>query len=319
MACGPIPLMIQSLLNRRCVSVITYHSVIDRPLPFFDWSFLDSELFRKQIAYLSRKFKLLSLSSAVELLEKDALEGPAAVITFDDGFQNNFDVAFPILREYQAPATIFLATDYIGSEQTVWFTRLISGLAITACKDLYWNGGHYPLVDSEQKGRSSARLQAALKLFPADCLEAELIHIESLLSVPLRPPVLPNSPFRMLDPASIDAMLGSGLVEFGAHTGGHAILSRLSTSEKTSQIQKSIRQVEKLTGKKCTSFAYPNGGRLDYDDESQRILAEAGIHVAVTMLSGPNWPTTPLLEFHRYPIGADTSFSRFKLMAHNVV
>lgn len=318
LAAGPLPILIQSVRSRRCLSVLTYHSIIDQPLPFYDWSFLDATVFRKQIDYLKKHFSILPLSEALERLKKDALDGPTAAITFDDGFSNNFQVAFPILQACQAPSTIFLATDLIGSEKTVWFTRLLMALQMTSCKELPWNGEVFPLADPNRLSTSSARLQAALKRFPARKLEEELVRIESILSVPSNPRVPEDSPFRMLDQDMIRAMQGSGLVEFGAHTCGHTILSRLSNEEKTSQIMGSISRVEELTAKKCLSFAFPNGAQNDFDPESQHVLAESGVRAALTMVPGPNRPTTSPLEIHRYPIGADTSFSRFRLMVHNV-
>ncbi len=315
---GPLPVWIQSLHTPRCLSVLTYHSIIAQPLPFYDWSFLDADTFRQQLAYLKTHFSILPLSEALQKLWNDRLDGPTVAITFDDGFRNNYDIAFPILQDFQAPATIYLTTDLIGSEKTVWFTRLLLALQATAQKELRWNGEAFALADPDQVATSSARLQSALKRFPAAQLDAELARIEALLSVAHDPRVPEDSPFRMLDQDTIRAMQDSGLVEFGAHTCGHTILSRLSRDEKAAQIGESLRQVEMLTGQKCLSFAYPNGGASDFDLESQEILAQAGVLGAVTMIPGPNRPTTPALQIHRYPVGADTSFSRFRLMVHNV-
>ncbi|MEI7613074.1 MAG: polysaccharide deacetylase family protein [Betaproteobacteria bacterium] len=297
---------------------MTYHSVIDQPLPFYDWSFLEAAEFRRQLAYLKEHFFIVHLSRALELLKKNELVGPTVAITFDDGFRNNFDVAFPILQEFRAPSTIYLATDPIGSEKTVWFTRLLMALQTTQSAELLWNGEVFPLRNATLKAESSARLQSALKRFAAAKLEEELARIESILCVPSDPHVPEKSPFRMLDQGMIRTMRDTGLVEFGAHTSGHAILSRLSRAEKTSQIRDSLRRVEELSGEKCLTFAYPNGAKNDFDLESQQVLTEAGIRGALTMVPGINRPTTDPMEIHRYPIGADTSFSRFRLMVHNV-
>ncbi len=318
LSAGPLPEMIQAMRTPRCLSVLTYHAVIDQPLPFFDWSFLDAAVFRRQLAYLEEHFFIVHLSRALELLKKDELVGPTVAITFDDGFRNNFDVAFPILQEFRAPSTIYLATDLIGSEKTVWFTRLLMALQATQRSELLWNGERYPLTNATLQAETAARLQTALKRFPGAALDDELARIEVILDVPGNPQVPETSPFRMLDQEMIRSMQDTGLVEFGAHTCGHTILSRLSPAEKSAQISHSLRRVEELTGKKCTTFAYPNGAQTDFDWESQQLLTAAGIRGALTMVPGANRPTTDPLEIHRYPIGADTTFSRFRLMVHNV-
>lgn len=318
LAAGPLPVLIQSLRTRRALSVLTYHSVISRPLPFYDWTYLDEAMFRRQMDYLRRYFAVLPLSQALDLLRRDALDGPTAAITFDDGFRNNYDVAFPVLREYKLPSTIFLATDLVDSDKTVWFARLLIALQTTKCERFSWNGSEYLLNDPLARAAASARMQVALKTFPAEALEVELQKIETMLAVPRNPSVSEDSPYRMLAYAQIRKMVDSGMVEFGAHTCGHTILSRLESSEKAAQIENSVACVEKLSGQKCALFAYPNGAPQDFDAESQRFLGQAGITAALTMVPGPNRPNTPAMEIHRYPIGADTTFSRFRLMVHNV-
>lgn len=318
LAAGPIPQMIQSLRSRRCLSVLTYHSVIAEPLPFYDWTYLDAAVFRQQMAYLRQHFEVMHLSQALDLLRQDALSGPTAALTFDDGFRNNHDVAFPILSEYRLPSSIYLATDLIGTDKTVWFARLLIALQTTRSARLSWNGVDYSLSDAAARADSSGRLQVALKKFPADALERALCEIEARLSVPHNPSVSENSPFRMLDHEQIKVMLESGLVEFGAHTCGHTILSRLVPAEKAAQISNSVRRVAEMTGRQCDLFAYPNGAPQDFDAESQALLAAAGIKAALTMVPGANRPDTPALEIHRYPIGADTRFGRFRLLVHNV-
>jgi peptidoglycan/xylan/chitin deacetylase (PgdA/CDA1 family) len=106
-------------------------------------------------------------------------------------------------------------------------------------------------------------------------------------------------------------MLHSGLVEFGAHTGSHAILSKLTPAEQRDEIGRSIREVSTVTGRPCHLFAYPNGTFEDYDGSTLAILREAGISVAVTAEKGSNDRATPPLELRRYAIGGEPSMRGF--------
>ncbi len=318
LATGPLPEWIQALRAPRTLSVLTYHAVIERPLSFYDWSFLDAATFRQQMAYLKQHFHVLPLLEALDLLQRDALPGPSVAISFDDGFRNNFDVAFPVLRQYGLAASIYLTTDLIGSRHTLWFTRLLHALHHTACAQLEWRGIRYRLGQAQERSAVSASLQAALKEFPAAQLENELCAIEAALGVACNPPLREDSPFCMLGPEEIACMAGSGLIEFGAHSCRHAILARLPEAEQQAQIAGSLTRVEALSGKKCLSFAYPNGGANDFDCTSQRLLADLGVRAGLTMIPGINRPTTNRLAIHRYGIGAGIDFQRFRLMAHNV-
>lgn len=315
----PIPSIIQSAKNKKnSISIFTYHAVIDQPLPFFDWCFLDAELFRKQIAYLSKYFDIIPLSKAVELLESDSIDGPKAVITFDDGYKNNYDVALPILQEFSAPATIYLVSDLLGADKSVWFTRLIMGLDATDLTEITWDNVTYPITTSDEKASCCGAIQQSLKHHSHEKLLEKVTEIETILGVPNDPVLAEDSPFRMLDQQSFDAMLASGLIEFGAHTRSHTILSRLTSEAKQEQISTSLAGVEKLTGIPCQHFAYPNGSLDDYDNESIEMLAANGFKSAVTMNPGPVLAHDAMLQLNRYPVGADTTFSRFKLMAHHV-
>jgi peptidoglycan/xylan/chitin deacetylase (PgdA/CDA1 family) len=126
-----------------------------------------------------------------------------------------------------------------------------------------------------------------------------------------------GSAFRMLDKKAIGEMVASGLIEFGAHTHRHAILSQLSEEERFNEIRQSIDAVYELTGRPCKCFAYPNGREEDYNSETIKDLKACGIEIAVTAISGPNDEKTPVLELRRYGIGADLLMDQFQLTVHH--
>jgi peptidoglycan/xylan/chitin deacetylase (PgdA/CDA1 family) len=109
----------------------------------------------------------------------------------------------------------------------------------------------------------------------------------------------------------------SGLFEFGAHTHSHPILGRLSFEECKNEIQMSVKQVEELSGRACRFFAYPFGGRGDYNQHSIDILRRLGICAAVTTQTGANDDKTPLLELRRYGAGANDDVAVFQLKVHH--
>ena len=96
------------------ISVLMYHS-IDNNGVFFT---VKPEVFEKQMKYLKdKRYQVISLVKLIEILESDEpLPKKTVVITFDDGFEDNYINAFPILKKYGFLATIFLATGFIGQE-----------------------------------------------------------------------------------------------------------------------------------------------------------------------------------------------------------
>ena len=108
----------------------------------------------------------------------------------------------------------------------------------------------------------------------------------------------------MLSEQAISEMALSGLVDFGAHGYSHAILSFLTPGEQEEEILRSLHAVRTLTGQPCRLFAYPNGRRQDYDEETIRILDSHGVQAAVTTMSGFNDERTSLMELGRYEYSA---------------
>ena len=94
-------------------SVLMYHSISDRKDYF---SAVPTAVFKQHMAYLAgKKYSVISLVELVRRLGARESLGGAAVLTFDDGYRDNYTTVFPLLKQYNFPATIFVTTDRIGS------------------------------------------------------------------------------------------------------------------------------------------------------------------------------------------------------------
>jgi len=116
--------------ERNAVIILTYHRVTDTWDRFLDYSqpgmVVTVSTFERQIAILKEHFEVVTLGA----LLADGASGtrrtrPRCVITLDDGWRDNYDLAFPILHRKGLSAIVFLATDFIGSDRAFWHTELI--------------------------------------------------------------------------------------------------------------------------------------------------------------------------------------------------
>jgi len=296
---------------RKRLVVCAYHGLTPAPLAVRDWCFLDVESFRQQVEHLRRHFELLSLSEAVRRLEHGGLEGPTAVLTFDDGFRSVHDLAFPVLETLRAPATVFLVTGLLDTDDTIWFCRLHQALSTADRRRLVWDGESFDLGDPEATAGSSATLQARLKRLPAPQLAEAVDGIVRALGGCPGQPLAEDSPYRILSRGMVRAMARSGLVEFGAHTVSHAILRPLAAPQRQFEVRHSLAAVERATGRPCELFAYANGRAEDYDADAVQLLRECGVRAAVTMIEGSNDADTPLLELRRIGAGAGMTMADF--------
>jgi peptidoglycan/xylan/chitin deacetylase (PgdA/CDA1 family) len=283
-----------------------------------DWSFVWERHFREQMRYLKKHCHVVPLRDVPRVVGA-AARRPCVALTFDDGFQNNYGVALPILQELDLPATVFLATDFIGSDDTPWFCRVNEALSLTSLTRLDWDGETYDLSSPGRRAEAQARFQVRLKAFRHSELLEKTAQLVAALGDRPDKPIPRGSPYRMLAAAEVAEMAGTGLIEFGAHTCSHAILSGLSPAERCREISASLAAVERLTGAPCTLFAYPNGRAVDYGPLDVATLRDRKIDVAVTTVKGPNDRSVSALEMRRYMIGASTPFAQFKLIAHHVM
>jgi peptidoglycan/xylan/chitin deacetylase (PgdA/CDA1 family) len=241
---------------------------------------------------------------------------PLAALTFDDGFQNNYDIVFPILLKEQIPVTIFPVTGLVDSEDTIWFCRLHRALTETGQRVLRWRGLKFSLSTAWKRARASMELQKWLKKrHPTDLLDA-MRAISRKLGVDPDAPIPRESPFRMLTREAIVRMADSGLVEFGAHTENHVILSRVSRRDQETEIRRSIERLERMTGRSCKSFAYPNGFPEDFTAQTMKLLEETGIETGVTAIRGINNQQTPHLMLRRSYMGTRVPWihARYQVM-----
>jgi peptidoglycan/xylan/chitin deacetylase (PgdA/CDA1 family) len=293
------------------LAILLYHAVVRRALEIEEFCFIREEEFRQQVDALRRRFRLVSLEEGARLLAAGELSEPAVALSFDDGFLDNFEVAYPVLAAASAPATVFVCTDLLDTTRALWYCRLHEALTRTTREHIDWDGRRYDLDGAPARARTASTLKGALKRLRPPELETTVDEIVRFLVPQARAGDAADPRFRLLTRAAMREMTRDGLVDFGAHTGSHAILSKLSAAEQSCEIERSIREVSAVTGKPCRLFAYPNGTFEDYDASTVAILREAGITVAVTAEKGLNDRSTPPLELLRYAIGGEPSMPRF--------
>ncbi|MGL1931975.1 MAG: polysaccharide deacetylase family protein [Desulfotalea sp.] len=306
------------IIHRNSITILNYHLVTDEISAFPDWCNLPLLQFTEQMKYLANHYDVIHLSEAITVLQEGKQrERPIAVITFDDGFKNNCDLALPVLKKENLPATIFLTTNFIDSDNILWFGKLHDALSSSTKTDLNWNNMIYNITTPEDKSNTYRDLQKRLKKYHHSQLLEEVDYILSQLDDTSQNSTnQATSTYEMLDKHDIHTMLKSGLIEFGAHTSDHAILSKLSTEEQKEQIQKSISTIEELTGKIDIAFAYPNGTPQDYSSTTIKELIEANATCAMTTQSGFNYKETNIYELKRIGVGSDWNIGSFIFAMH---
>jgi len=256
----------------------------------------DAARFERLMRFVARSFRVITLGEAVTCLAQGKLPSRALVITFDDGYADNAEVALPILQRCGLRASFFVASGFLDGGR-MWNDSVIE--CLRACR--------HPEVDLEPFGLRRFSLAGAAERRLA--IEALLPRIKYLglagraeaisrLQDVCGVAVLPSD--LMMRSAQVRELHRAGM-EIGGHTVNHPILATLTPAEAEYEIAEGRWQLESIIGAPVDLFAYPNGkpGR-DYDNSHVALLQKLGFRGAVSTAPGVGRAGDDLFQLPRF-------------------
>ena len=311
LAPGPVT---DAVWGRDRLTVLAYHRILDLAEPGmeFDPGVVSAtpEMFERQMRYVAGRFTVIGLPDLHEHLTTGRpLPERPALITFDDGYRDNHDAAFPVLRSLGLPAVIFLITGAIGTDRVMWWDELsyLLGRTELARAELPLAGDR-PLAGADARAAVRVELLRRLKEVPDERREAAMAELRQALGVAAPRPASPL----FMGWAEVDELVAHG-VECQPHTVDHPLMIRVDADRARSEIARSAAEVAARTGRPARAFAYPNG---DYDASTLDALRAAGIGMAFTMRLGPcgaQGVRSAPLEIPRVPLEARDTWDLFRL------
>lgn len=277
---GLLSILINNRLGNRAV-VLTYHRVIPSneiaDCPSNPGIVISTRAFEAQMRVLRRHFRPLSLDRFVStVVERKTFEPRSCLVTFDDGWRDNFDHALPILERYEMPAVLYLATAFIGTDRTFWQESMTESLLRIRRQRERIAGGPTPpelkpcLAPADDVARAAiSRLVASYKgasTGKRERFQAELAKLAG---------GSPDGDRHFMDWDEVAAMRRAG-VEVGCHGVNHLLLTDDRT-DAAFEVEESRRVLEERFGAPTSSFCYPNG---DYDSDVVEVVRRAGFSVA---------------------------------------
>jgi peptidoglycan/xylan/chitin deacetylase (PgdA/CDA1 family) len=294
-------------INQARPKVLMFHGLTDREhtgLENCQHKHLHVRRFEAFLAHLKKHFRLIALDELARCLSSGIPPPPYSVaLTFDDGFLSNYTLGFPLLKRYDAQATIFAATEFVEEKKPIWVDRVDYAM--------------------DQAGRDKVeliRVKRELKSLPADKLEDALVSLENGLGYRLENANLPSVPaiYHAMDWGHAREMLDSGLVSLGAHTHSHQIMARCTPEVVEHEVLKSKQLIEQNTGRPCTTFCYPNGGPEDFTEETERIIRGLGFLSTITTIGGFNEPGCSPFLMKRLGVMNNQDLTQFDLLTSGI-
>lgn len=295
-------------LNRNKLLVIMYHGItadhFDPPV----WTQLPVNIFRSQIEFLRNHYQIVTLGEIVDAVRSNKpFSERVALVTFDDGLKNNYNVAFPVLKHLGVPATIFLTVDLIGTKEILWFDECYLILREAAIRNLEPNLPTADALEHFRAGRIWDAYVVCVEQMKRIGHEKRKFQLEKLRGyVPVdRARWLGN--FGILDWDEIRCMKRSGLIDFGVHTATHCILTELAEDRWEREIVEPKLKLEARLGTKVETFCYPNGRpAIDFHSGHMEYLRKKGYVCAFTTEGNIfSWPGADSMAIGRIPAGND--------------
>jgi peptidoglycan/xylan/chitin deacetylase (PgdA/CDA1 family) len=284
--------------------VLTYHRV-DEPAarPWLDPSLISAtpEVFDEQMRYLSNNYNLVTTTDILASLEtrnSNDLPARAVAVTFDDGYFDFEEHAWPILKRYRIPVTLFVPTAYPDQpERTFWWDDLYHAIQITSRKDNLNTPIGLLSLSNASRGQTYKRLKIYIKT---------LKHAEAISTVRQFCSELGVQPTTncILGWDSLRRLTSEGVV-LGAHTRTHPLMNRVTLEEAQDEAIGSSQDLERELGSTLPIFAYPSGA---YNDKVAIMLNNVGFKLAFTTSRGINniQRADPLL-MRRINVGGKTT------------
>lgn len=241
------------------MNLIIYFHAVDN----IDW-------FEKTIILLKRKFQMINIHQLDQFYQGELELNQACHITIDDGDLSFYNNIFPILKKHNVPATLFISPSICRDSSNFWF------------QDLYHLNKEILIKQLENLNiipnnfiRNLGDVSSTMKCLPIRDILSIIHNSKSLHSRCNKP--------RNINLSQLIEIADNDLIEIGAHTLNHPILSNEDDKTSCYEISKSILLLESFLGKKIQYFAYPNGiPNIDFGEREMKFLKNNGVKLALS-------------------------------------
>lgn len=279
--------------------------------------------FEQQLAMLRRKWNPVTLPQLAHCVKNRYVMDRSVVLTFDDGYVDNFDRAIPLLERYHVPATFYITTGSVEQREPFWwdelqaiflesqhlpaeFTVRVGDESVTL--SLGNESSLTPELDRQHRNwtyatgnpptkRSQVQMELWRRIKPLlpDQQRAAMSQLRALAGRP----AVPNSPWLGMTPDQIRLIREHPLFTLGAHTHTHASLADHEPAAQEAEIRRSRQFLEQLTGQPVAHFSYPFGS---HNSDTVKILAQENLETSVTTNGGTVLGVSQPLQLNRYQV-----------------
>jgi len=270
--------------NKPKVVILAYHRIVNSPE--FDPlnNIITLSTFLRQIDKIAMRYPFVSLTELIKQGNAgQAKAGVKIILTFDDGYRENYEVIFPILRKKGLPATFFLSTDYIETGLLFWDWQLLNLLhKDNSIKSISMDGQIIQKKPFESRLAFAVRILKRMKAFTPKKRQEIIDSLKAKTE-----PSICYLKERCISWQEAKEMGAKGM-EIGSHGISHRSLARMPSGEAVEEIKKSKEIIEQKISRPCHYFAFPFGSKYDYSQELIDCVKGAGYKACLLNIHGYN-------------------------------
>jgi peptidoglycan/xylan/chitin deacetylase (PgdA/CDA1 family) len=233
--------------------------------------------FHDQVDFLKKEYSLMYAEEFADLIfQNKPLPARTVVLSFDDGYADNYLEALPILESLKAQALFYVATDYIGTNKELWWDELERILLAEKfpLPQIEVGSGKQDFILDTSTLELRSKAYETLHPFLKYSLPGERDKVMTDLRKEAGLSADGRTTHRLMTREEVRILAGSPSAIIGAHTHRHPALAMLDRTQQKEEIEKSKTILEGITGKSVEHFSYPYGSKIDYDANTVDIMRE---------------------------------------------
>jgi peptidoglycan/xylan/chitin deacetylase (PgdA/CDA1 family) len=293
-----------SYFQRNQAIILVYHSINIKNNPnIYPDNIITYESYKQQIEYLKKSYQIIPLIELVKILEKrEKIPSRTVCLTFDDGYKDFIDQAFPILVNNEIPATLFPITGHLEAGKSKWEDELTNRIQTYGKNHLHIS------IQGEKQVFNLSTQEHRL-----DCireLNRRMQNMSHTKRVHLLQRISSNTVCQqiIIKTHELKKICFYDGITIGCHTHTHKNLATLDIKQLEYEVIKSKKLIKEITGEECILFSYPFGQKKNYNNDVKRILLNNGFRAAVTTIRGRVSKKSNLYELRRIAAIDDASY-----------
>lgn len=295
-------------LHKDKTQILMYHRILDIPAV----RGISPELFEQQLSYISKHFRVVPVQTLLSEIKNNCLQPNTLALTFDDGHYDFYENAWPLLKKYKLPATLYITTGFVDSQIWLW-PDLIKYLLLNSYKK------NLSLPQFGSLELHSDNINHCWSNIGDYCLtlgvtERNQFITQLAATCGVDIPTQPIKPFLAVTWDQLRSMQHEGL-DIASHTYSHPLLSKLSETDLHYELQHSADMLHAHLGVKPAGICYPNGRPEDININVIHAAQATGYSYGLLARNFPHKATQPFL-LGRLSANRDMTYFKWSLSRH---